>query len=150
MTRERGANTPETTGSGQDLATLGARFVALFIDWTLCGVLAIGLSWADLVTPDPWGQALVRAALFAAYCAALLAFGTQTLGMRLMRIACVSADHGGPLGPLRALLRAVLLSLLLPALTALAHPYHRGLHDLAAGSVVLKTSAPAKWAPGRR
>jgi uncharacterized RDD family membrane protein YckC len=138
MTSERGANTPETTGSGKDLATLGARFVALFIDWIACGVLAIALSWFDLVTPDPFGQALVRALLFAAYCTALLAFGTQTLGMRIMRIACVSADHGGPIGPLRSLVRAILLSLALPALTAVAHPYRRGLHDLAAGSVMLK------------
>ena len=43
MTSERGVKTPETTGSGQDLATLGARFVALFIDWIACTVLAIGL-----------------------------------------------------------------------------------------------------------
>ncbi|WP_205324019.1 RDD family protein [Glycomyces sp. YM15] len=138
MTSERGANTPETTGSGQDLATFGSRFVALFIDWIACTVLAIALSWLDLVTADPFGQALVRAVLFAAYCTALLAFGTQTLGMMLMRIACVSAEHGGPIGPLRSLVRAVLLSLVLPALTALAHPYQRGLHDLAAGSVMLK------------
>jgi uncharacterized RDD family membrane protein YckC len=138
MTSERGANTPETTGSGQDLATLGARFVALFIDWIACTVLAIGLSWFDLVTADPFGQALVRAVLFGAYCTAFLAFGTQTLGMWLMRIACVSADHGGRIGLWRSLVRAVLLSIVLPALTALAHPYHRGLHDLAAGSVVLK------------
>jgi uncharacterized RDD family membrane protein YckC len=137
MTSERGANTPETTG-GQDLATLGARFVALFIDWIACSVLAIGLSWLDLVTPDPFGQALFRAVLFAVYCTAMLAFGTQTLGMMIMRIACVSASAGGRLGVWRSLVRAVLLSLLLPALTALAHPYHRGLHDLAAGSVMLK------------
>ncbi|MBO3731245.1 RDD family protein [Glycomyces niveus] len=144
MTSERGANTPQTTGSGQDLATLGARFVALFIDWTACTVFAIILNWLDLATADPFGQALLRAVIFAVYCTALLAFGTQTLGMWLMRIACVSADHGGPIGPLRSLIRAVLLSLLLPALTALAHPYHRGLHDLAAGSVVLKAEPAAK------
>ncbi|MEU5156240.1 RDD family protein [Glycomyces sp. NPDC021274] len=140
MTSERSANSSRTTGAGQDLATLGARFVALFIDWIACTVVAVVLTWFDLVTADPFGQALVRAVLFAAYCTALLAFGTQTLGMWLMRIACVSADHGGPIGPLRSLVRAVLLSLVLPALTALAHPYHRGLHDLAAGSVMLKVS----------
>jgi hypothetical protein len=140
MTSERGAKTPETTGSGQDLATLGARFVALFIDWIACSVVAVGLSWLDLVTADPFGQALFRALLFAAYCTAFLAFGTQTLGMLVMRIACVSATTGGRLGLWPSLVRALLLSLVLPALTALAHPYQRGLHDLAAGSVMLKVA----------
>jgi uncharacterized RDD family membrane protein YckC len=140
MTSERGAKTPETTGSGQDLATLGARFVALFIDWIACSVLAIVLNWLELVTADPFGQALVRAVLFAVYCTAMLAFGTQTLGMMIMRIACVSAATGGRLGVWRSFVRAILLSLVLPALTALAHPYHRGLHDLAAGSVMLKVA----------
>ncbi|MCC3762123.1 RDD family protein [Glycomyces sp. TRM65418] len=151
MTSERGANTPGTTGAGQDLASLLGRFVAVFIDWAACTVLAIGLNWLDLVTADPFGQAVLRALLFAAYYAVALAFGTQTLGMRLMRIACVSADHGGPIGFPRALVRAVLLSLLIPALTALVHPYHRGLHDLAAGSVMLQVPAPAeKTRPGGR
>jgi hypothetical protein len=140
MTSERGANTPETTGSGQDLATLGARFVALFIDWIACTVAAVGLSWLGLATADPIGQAVLRAVFFAVYCTAMLAFGTQTLGMMAMRIACVSADRGGTIGIVRSLIRAILLSLLLPALTALAHPYHRGLHDLAAGSVMLKAA----------
>ena len=137
MTSERGANTPESTESGQDLASLLGRFVAVFIDWFACSVLAVALTWLGLATNDPWGQAVLRAVIFAAYYTAALSIGSQTLGMRIMRIACVSADHGGPIGFPRALLRAVLLSLLLPALTALAHPYHRGLHDLAAGSVVL-------------
>jgi hypothetical protein len=142
MTSEPGPNTPETPGSGQDLATLLGRFVAVFIDWAACTIVAIGLNWIDLATADPLGQALLRAVLFAVYYTAALSFGTRTLGMWLMRIACVSAAHGGPIGFPRALVRAVLLSLLLPALTALAHPYHRGLHDLAAGSVMLKVGPP--------
>jgi uncharacterized RDD family membrane protein YckC len=137
MTSERGANTPESTESGQDLASLLGRFVAVFIDWFACSALAVVLNWLGLATDDPWGQAVLRAAIFAAYYTVALSIGSQTLGMRIMRIACVSAEHGGSIGFPRALVRAVLLSLLLPALTALAHPYHRGLHDLAAGSVVL-------------
>jgi uncharacterized RDD family membrane protein YckC len=140
MTSERGANAPESTESGQDLASLLGRFVAVFIDWFACSVFAVALDWFDLATGDPWGQAVLRAAVFAAYYTVALSIGTQTLGMLLMRIACVSAEHGGPIGFPRALVRAVLLSLLLPALTALAHPYHRGLHDLAAGSVVLQVA----------
>ena len=138
MTSERGANTPETTGSGQDLATLSARFVAVLIDWIACLVLAYALTWAGLLTSDSFAFNLSISLLFLVYYTACMSVGTQSLGMALMRIACVSADHGGRIGFLRALVRAALLSLLLPALTALGHPYHRGLHDLAAGSVMLK------------
>jgi uncharacterized RDD family membrane protein YckC len=146
MTSERGANAPESTGAGQDLATLSGRFVAVLIDWIACLVLVTGLNYLDLIGPDPFLQSIVPGLLFAAYYTVALAAGTQSLGMALMRIACVSAAHGGRIGPIRALVRAVLLSLLLPAVTALAHPYHRGLHDLAAGSVMLKTAAPVKQA----
>lgn len=146
MTSERGANAPESTGAGQDLATLSGRFVAVLIDWIACLVLMTGLNFLELIGPDPFLQAIVPGLLFAAYYTVALAVGTQSLGMALMRIACVSAAHGGRIGLVRALVRAVLLSLLLPAVTALAHPYHRGLHDLAAGSVMLKTAAPVKQA----
>lgn len=138
MTSERGANTPETTGSGRDLAALGSRFVALLIDWTACLVFAYLLEFATGFELVVAGANLVTSVLFAVYYTLALAAGSQTLGMALMRIACVSSDHGGRIGFVRALVRAVLLSLLLPALTALAHPYHRGLHDLAADSVMLK------------
>lgn len=141
MTSDRRANAPETTGSGQDLATLSARFVALVIDWSACVLLGYGLQWAGLLGPDPFGLNLAIALLFLVYYACCMAVGTQSLGMSLMRIACVSAHDGGRLGPVRSLVRAVLLSLMLPALTAFFHPYNRGLHDLAAGSVMLKVPA---------
>lgn len=142
MTSERGANTPQSTGSGQDLATLGSRFVGLFIDWVLCLVVAtVGIGG---LTPDPFGANIGVSLLFLLYYTLCFTFGQQSLGMMAMRIACVSADTGGRLGLWRAFVRSLLLSLLLPALTALAHPYHRGLHDLAAGSVVLKVEPAAK------
>ncbi|HEX2145198.1 MAG TPA: RDD family protein [Glycomyces sp.] len=145
MTSERGANSPETT-SGQDLATIGSRFVAVFIDWVASLIFVYLLGWAGIGTADPFADNLMVAGLFALYYTFVLAFGTQTLGMAAMRIACVSASTGGRLGFWRSLVRSLLLSLLLPALTALAHPYNRGLHDLAAGSVMLKV--PAKtWKP---
>ncbi|MEU6249926.1 RDD family protein [Glycomyces sp. NPDC047010] len=141
MTSERGAKTPETTGSGQDLASISLRFLALVIDWVACLILPYLLQWAGLLTPDPFAFNLVIAGLFAVYYTCCMAVGTQSLGMALMKIACVSASDGGRLGLLRALVRAVLLSLVIPALTAVFHPYNRGLHDLAAGSVVLKVPA---------
>ncbi|RRS02009.1 RDD family protein [Glycomyces terrestris] len=141
MTSERGAKTPETTGTGQDLATVSARFVALVIDWTATVLLAYGLNWAGLLSDDPFVFNLEIALLFLVYYTCCMGLRTQSLGMALMKIACVSTADGGRLGFARAFVRALLLSLLLPALTAFVHPYSRGLHDLAAGSVVLKAPA---------
>lgn len=140
MTRERAGDATET--DGQDLAQLSTRFVALFIDWVSCMVLYGLLVWTDLwPTPDPFGTNVLLALLFLLYYTACLTFRDQSLGMAMMRIACVRADTGGRLGPWRALVRTLLLSILLPALTALADPYQRGLHDHAAGSVMLKAGA---------
>lgn len=138
MTSERGAKTPGTPASGQDLAPLIARFVALLIDWTLCLLLSYGVDWVSGVRLDVQEVNQLPLALFLLYYSFALAFGTQTIGMGLMRITCVAAAHGGGLGLWRAILRAVLLSLVIPPLTALFHPYHRGLHDLASGSVMLR------------
>jgi hypothetical protein len=138
MTSERGANAPESTGTGQDLAPLGARFVALLIDWIACLVLSYLIDWTTGAVIEFAGVNQVPAGLFLVYYAIALASGTQTLGMYFMRIACVSASDGGRLAPWRSILRAILLSLVLPALTAFGHRYHRGLHDLAADSVMLK------------
>jgi uncharacterized RDD family membrane protein YckC len=59
----------------------------------------------------------------------------QTPGMRLTRIRCVSVTDGGVIGVPRALLRGLLLALFVPAL--IMDSYGRGLHDKAAGSVML-------------
>ena len=45
-----------------------------------------------------------------------LGFFAQTLGMRLLRIRCVSMATGGPIGVPRAILRGALLLLFVPAL----------------------------------
>ncbi|MFB9659446.1 RDD family protein [Glycomyces mayteni] len=141
MTSERGAKTPETTGSGQDLASISLRFLALVIDWVACLLLSYLLQWIGIEAPQVAGADVLPSGLFLLYTAVALAVGTQTLGMALMRIACIDAETGGRLPLWRSILRAVLLSLVLPALTAIFHPYNRGLHDLAAGSVVLKVPA---------
>ena len=52
----------------------------------------------------------------------------------MARIRCVAVEDGGRLGVLRAALRGALLCLLVPALIM---KDGRGLHDRAAGSVVL-------------
>lgn len=115
-------------------ASLSRRFGALVVDWLLC--LVISRAFADPVEA-PWlapGILLVVYGLF-------LGFFAQTLGMRLMRIRCVSMATGGPIGVPRAILRGALLLLFVPAL--IMDKDGRGLHDKAAGSmVVMVTSAP--------
>ncbi|SDD19917.1 RDD family protein [Glycomyces harbinensis] len=138
MTTERGAKTPETPGAGQDLAPLIGRFVAVLIDWIACLALAYLIGWATGLRIEFADVNQAPAGLFLLYYSFSLAVGTQTLGMTAMRITCVSATDGGRLVLWRSILRALLLSLVLPALTALFHPYHRGLHDLAADSVMLR------------
>lgn len=108
-------------------ASLSRRFGALLIDWLLC--LLISRAFADPVEA-PWlapGILLVVYALF-------LGFFAQTLGMRLVKIRCVSLTTGRPIGVPRAVLRGALLLLAVPAL--IMDKDGRGLHDKAAGSMV--------------
>lgn len=141
MTTESDGAAEGTDTGGQDLAGLGERVTALVIDWVSCLVLVYLLDWIGTLPPGPDDVNIATPSLFIVYYTACMAFGSQSLGMAIMRIACVSATTGDRLGFWRALVRAVLLSLVLPALTAFGHPYHRGLHDLAAGSVMLKTTS---------
>jgi uncharacterized RDD family membrane protein YckC len=64
----------------------------------------------------------------------------QTPGMFVTGLRCVSVNTGGPIGPPRAALRALLLVLIVPALVMDADG--RGLHDRAAGSIVLLVRQP--------
>jgi uncharacterized RDD family membrane protein YckC len=115
------------------VATLQRRFGALLVDWLLCLLIAGFLdrfpnNWAPLVL-------VVEYAFF------LGLFG-QTPGMRLTRIACVSIVDGRPVGIPRAFLRGLLLALFVPAL--IMDGQRRGLHDRAAGTIVIdtRTSSP--------
>jgi len=112
----------------QDIAPLSRRFGALLVDWLLC-LLVTGIFTDPRAT---WWAPL--AVLVVEYAVFVGLFG-QTPGMRLARIRCVSAADGGPIGPVRAALRAVLLCALIPALVS--DEYGRGLHDRAANSIVL-------------
>ncbi len=102
--------------------------LALIVDWVLCLMLA------GLVARPP-------ATGYWAYPFLIFEYGlfvglyTQTPGMRLAKIRCVSTADLGPIGPLRAVARAALLCLVVPAL--IMDSYGRGLHDRAVGSIML-------------
>ncbi|GAA1626783.1 RDD family protein [Actinoplanes couchii] len=109
-------------------AGLGPRLGALVIDWVLC--LLIASLYASPVEKS-WPAVLV---LIVANTFFLGLFG-QTPGMRLMRVRCDAYPVGGVIGPVRGLLRAFLLALFVPAI--ILNSEGRGLHDRAAGSIVV-------------
>lgn len=115
-------------------ASLGRRFGALMIDWILC--LLFANIFADPVR-DGWAPVVVLIAVYGFF----VGLFAQTPGMRLTGIRCVAYPDGGGIGVPRATLRGVLLCLVVPAL--IMDERQRGLHDRAAGSIVV-------LAPSRR
>jgi uncharacterized RDD family membrane protein YckC len=118
-------------------ATYGRRFGALMIDWILCLLLANLVTWlAGSAIPHRLGNAVVPSVVLVLEYAIFVGIFAQTPGMRFARIRCASVTDGGRLGIPRALLRGVLLALFVPALI-ITGPGGRGLHDKAAGSIMV-------------
>lgn len=109
-------------------APFGRRFGALLIDWALC--LLVAAFYAN-PTRVAWPAVLV---LIVLNTVCIGPFG-RTPGMAVTGVRCISSTDGGAIGLARALLRAILLALLVPAVILNAD--RRGLHDRAAGSVVI-------------
>ncbi|WP_318783775.1 RDD family protein [Plantactinospora soyae] len=108
--------------------SLARRFGALTIDWVLC-LLATNLFTDPL--RDNWAPVVTLIAVYGFF-AGLFA---QTPGMWVCRLRCVSYADGGRIGILRGLLRGALLGLVVPAL--IMDGDRRGLHDRAAGSIIV-------------
>src|SRR6185503_12659340 len=108
--------------------SLARRFGALLIDWILCLLIAGAFGKP---TVSPWLAPTVLVLEYGAF----VGFFGQTPGMWMTRIRCVSITDGRPVGAPRALLRGLLLALLIPAL--IMDSQRRGLHDKAAGSIML-------------
>jgi uncharacterized RDD family membrane protein YckC len=118
---------PHASPSGEP-APLARRFVALLIDWLAC-VLISGLFARPFTEGWPPVAVLILEYGF------FIGLFSGTPGMYLLRLRCVQVDDGGPIGIPRALLRGVLLALVIPAL--IMDERRRGLHDKAAGSIVV-------------
>ena len=112
-----------------EVASFGRRLLGLLVDWLTATVVASFL--VDSLTRNPWPQL----AVFVLAHAFFVGLFGQTVGMALVRIRCLSITDGGAVGIPRALLRAVLLALLIPAM--ISDGDGRGLHDRAAGSIVV-------------
>jgi uncharacterized RDD family membrane protein YckC len=108
--------------------SLARRFGALLVDWGLC-VLVSGF-FGDPIQ-DGWPPVVVLIVVYGFF----IGLFAQTPGMWVSRLGCVSYADGGRIGVLRALLRGVLLTLIVPAV--IMDRERRGLHDRVAGSVVI-------------
>ncbi|MFE5512936.1 RDD family protein [Streptomyces sp. NPDC056529] len=113
------------------IARPGRRLGALAVDWALCMLIAYGL------VTDGYNQATGNWALVILLVLSVLTVGTVgfTPGKRLFGLRVVSV-RGGRLGPLRVVLRSVLVCLAIPAL--IWDRDGRGLHDRLSGAVQVR------------
>lgn len=112
-------------GSGS-IARVGRRIAAVAIDWA-CAVV-ISIAFFEY-------QALATSLIFAVVQIVFIPTiggspGHRVLGMRVVRLG------GGWVGVWRPIVRSVLLSIVIPAV--IWDPDQRGLHDKAAGTVLLR------------
>lgn len=112
-------------GSGS-VAGFGRRLAAVTIDWLLCLAIATGLLGGD-------GRTTL--VVFAVENLLLLSTLGTTVGMRVLDLRVMRLDLGRPM-PLAVAVRTVLLCLAVPAL--IWDRDSRGLHDKAAGTVVVR------------
>jgi uncharacterized RDD family membrane protein YckC len=120
------------TGHGS-LATWGARLGALVIDWAVCTVVALALFGTGVLSGGGW-RGFMTLATFVVESTLLCWLAGGSVGQLLCRIAVVRLDRQ-PLGIVRAVLRAALISLALPAVVI--GPNRRHLADVAAGTIVI-------------
>lgn len=115
---------PET--GPRSVGRLGRRVGAIAIDWGIAVVLSVAFfSYNGLMT------LLIFLGLQVLFTIVINAsIGHALLGMRVVPLA------GGLLGVWRPLVRALLIALVIPAL--LFDENQRGLHDRAAGTILLR------------
>jgi uncharacterized RDD family membrane protein YckC len=115
------------------LATWRARIFALVIDWATCMGLAVLLFGPGVMTGSGWRAWMILATFFVQ--STLLSWlAGGSLGQLICRLAVVRLDRK-PLGIARAVLRAALISLALPAVVIGAD--RRNLADLTVATVVI-------------
>jgi uncharacterized RDD family membrane protein YckC len=119
------------------MGRFGRRLVGVVIDWALCLFIAVQF------LHFPWGEpnrslfeSLKPVAVFAVENLLLVGTLGSTIGHRIVGLRVVSTD-GRAARPLQVLVRTVLLCLFLPAM--FWDKDGRGLHDKAAGTVIVRT-----------
>ena len=111
----------------------GRRAIALFIDWVVA-LLTVSVLTQTPVVSGGDTNAFLPLAAFWVEVSVLTGLLGHSIGKRVTRLSVVGVD-GSPVGLLRAMLRTALVCLVVPPVVANAE--RRGLHDLAAGSIVV-------------
>lgn len=116
------------------------RVVALCVDWLIASLVA-----SSVVGKPLWAGgndlATAQLAVFFVMTAVLTAFAGSTIGHRFLglRVARIAPDKTlvtGPAGIVPGLIRALLICLVIPAVVY--DTDQRGLHDRAAGTIVVR------------
>ncbi len=110
--------------------SLARRFGALMVDWMLAALLSMGFFADPRVDPLPAMLIFIVAYAF------FVGLFTQTPGMWVARLRCVSVADGRPIGLARAALRGLLRYLVVPVL--IMDGQRRGLHDRLARSTIFQ------------
>jgi uncharacterized RDD family membrane protein YckC len=124
-------------GAGS-VARFGRRLVGAVIDWTACQLIAAALFTVPLPFAGVASQrdTAILLALFAVENLLLLSTTGYTLGHRIAGLRVLSLD-GQRARPFQVLVRTFLLCLFLPAM--FWDKDGRGLHDKAAGTVIVRS-----------
>jgi uncharacterized RDD family membrane protein YckC len=121
-----------------EIPSLIRRLGALLIDWIIASLSAVaiaGVSYPPAPLDKDPSQTFIIIGFFVLEVGVLTGLLGRSIGKRLLGISIENRD-GQPIGVPRALLRTALLVLVLPAIVMTDDK--RGMHDLAAGSRVVK------------
>lgn len=117
-------------------ASLGHRVLALAIDWIACLLVVAALPGTGDYGSSEYGVWCLG--VFVIESAFFTALAGGSFGKLATRLRVVRADRSGkPVELLPALLRQVLVALVIPAVVFRPED-HRGLHDLAAGTMTVR------------
>lgn len=123
---------------GVEIPSLGRRIASLLVDWIVAALSAVALTGVSYppapIDEDP-SQTFIILAFFVVEVGVLTGLLGRSIGKRALGMR-VEDVNGQPIGVPRALLRTLLLSIVLPAVVMTDDK--RGLHDLAAGSRVVR------------
>lgn len=121
-----------------EIPSLMRRLGALLIDWIIAAFSAVtlaGVRYPPAPLDEDPSQTFIIIGFFVLEVGLLTGLVGFSIGKRLLGMRIENPD-GRPIGVPRALLRTLLLCLVLPAIVMTDDK--RGIHDLAAGSRVVK------------
>ncbi len=115
------------------LASWRARIAALIVDWAASLAVATLLVGTGALRGGGW-RGFVPLAVYVVEKAVMTWLASGSFGQLLARVAVVKVE-GGPIGLWRAVARAVMVGVVVPAVVVGAE--RRGLDDLVLGTVVV-------------